>query len=248
MPIYLYVKTHVQTGLKYLGKTTQDPFKYYGSGIRWLNHLNKHGYTISTQIICESEDAQYIAQQGVYYSVLWDVVDSPDWANLKLEEGDGGFSHLNDGSVTHVERCIKAGRKAYENLQHHACIHTRQFLKQMSEKGVDKLSQLRQSNPEKYHKNHQGDNNPMFGKVWCVDIADPTNIDKRILAYPKSIPEGYVPVNVYKDSLKNKKSVCYGKMWIHNPATRENKYIHKVDIIPEGWYKGRRMEYYQKKC
>ena len=41
--IYLYVKTHNKTGLKYLGKTEQDPFVYLGSGKRWLNHLNKHG-------------------------------------------------------------------------------------------------------------------------------------------------------------------------------------------------------------
>lgn len=28
LPTYLYIKTHNQTGLKYFGKTTKDPFKY----------------------------------------------------------------------------------------------------------------------------------------------------------------------------------------------------------------------------
>ena len=44
MPIYtLYVKTHNKTGLKYLGRTTQDPYKYKGSGTYWRSHLKKHG-------------------------------------------------------------------------------------------------------------------------------------------------------------------------------------------------------------
>ena len=46
MIIYLYVKTHRKTGLKYLGKTKKDPFVYQGSGVHWKNHLNKHGYDV----------------------------------------------------------------------------------------------------------------------------------------------------------------------------------------------------------
>jgi hypothetical protein len=38
-PTTLYVKTHNITGLKYFGKTTNDPFKYKGSGKYWLDHL-----------------------------------------------------------------------------------------------------------------------------------------------------------------------------------------------------------------
>jgi hypothetical protein len=42
MTIYLYVKTHNNTGMKYLGKTTKpDPHKYPGSGKRWTRHLKK---------------------------------------------------------------------------------------------------------------------------------------------------------------------------------------------------------------
>jgi transposase len=52
MLIYLYVKTHNKTGLKYLGKTTKlDPHKYSGSGKRWLRHLKKHGFDYTTEIL-----------------------------------------------------------------------------------------------------------------------------------------------------------------------------------------------------
>jgi hypothetical protein len=88
---YLYVKTHKITGLKYLGQTKQqDPHKYSGSGIRWINHLKKHGYNYTTEILRECQTKDEIKEYGLYYSQLWNIVESNEWANLKLENGDGG--------------------------------------------------------------------------------------------------------------------------------------------------------------
>ena len=42
--IYLYIKES-PLGLKYLGKTEKDPFKYIGSGLYWKKHLKKHKFT-----------------------------------------------------------------------------------------------------------------------------------------------------------------------------------------------------------
>jgi hypothetical protein len=89
--MYLYVKTHNTTGLKYLGKTTKkDPHKYPGSGTVWRRHLDKHGYDYSTEILLETDDKSKIKDAGIYYSNLWNVVNSKEWANLKPETGDGG--------------------------------------------------------------------------------------------------------------------------------------------------------------
>lgn len=91
MSIYLYVKTHNNTGLKYLGVTTaKDPHKYSGSGVYWKCHLNKHGYDYSTEILKECETKEEIKEWGLYYSYLWNIVESKEWANLKEEQGDGG--------------------------------------------------------------------------------------------------------------------------------------------------------------
>lgn len=89
MIIYLYVKTHKKTGLKYLGKTVRDPFKYNGSGIHWTRHLKKHGYGHDTYILqkCYSDNA--LREWGRFYSKLWRVVKSKKWANEKDEEGQG---------------------------------------------------------------------------------------------------------------------------------------------------------------
>ena len=44
MIIYLYLKTHNKTGLKYLGQTSNpDPHRYAGSGTYWKRHLGVHG-------------------------------------------------------------------------------------------------------------------------------------------------------------------------------------------------------------
>ncbi len=95
MTIYLYVKTHLDTGLKYLGKTEgkrQDPFRYKGSGKYWIRHIKQHGNNVWTNIVYQSNDSEEIKKMGLYLSNLWNVVESKEWANLKPESGDGGFA------------------------------------------------------------------------------------------------------------------------------------------------------------
>lgn len=87
---YLYLKTHQSTGLKYLGFTKNDPHKYLGSGKYWLSHLKKHGNHITTEILLRTEDKSQIKEKGKYYSELWNIVESKEFANLAIEEGTGG--------------------------------------------------------------------------------------------------------------------------------------------------------------
>ena len=90
MTIYLYVKTHKTTGLKYLGKTEKDPFLYKGSGKHWLRHLKVHGNDVETHILFRSELKSDISKMGIFYSNLFNVVESTSWANMREESGDGG--------------------------------------------------------------------------------------------------------------------------------------------------------------
>jgi hypothetical protein len=92
MTIYLYKKTHLNTGLKYLGKTiAKDPYAYPGSGVYWTRHLEVHGNTVETEILRECETEEELKFWGQYYSKLWNVVESKEWANLIEEAGPGGF-------------------------------------------------------------------------------------------------------------------------------------------------------------
>jgi hypothetical protein len=88
--IYLYLKTHNITGLKYLGKTVQDPFKYCGSGKYWLRHIDKHSYDVTTEIIFQTDDKEEFKKVALEYSKKWNIVESKGFANLIPENGDGG--------------------------------------------------------------------------------------------------------------------------------------------------------------
>ena len=92
MTIYLYVKTHNKTGLKYLGKTTKNPYAYLGSGVDWKLHLKEHGKDHSTEIIQECQSNQELNEWGRYYSNLWNVATSTEWANRIPETGGGQCS------------------------------------------------------------------------------------------------------------------------------------------------------------
>ena len=111
----LYLKTS-PLGLKYLGKTTKDPFKYKGSGKIWLRHLKKHNILaneIKTEILFESYDLEEFKINSKEISVKLNIVESKEFANLKIEEGDGGDTskHINyDNPVFH-----KKGRADHLN-------------------------------------------------------------------------------------------------------------------------------------
>lgn len=117
MTIYLYVKTHNKTGLKYLGKTTRNPLTYHGSGLYWKRHLKQHGYDITTEILYETEDKEIFKKIASEYSKKFNIVESKDWANIREETGDGGFSKESQikGYINgHKKRCEAGGKAAVE--------------------------------------------------------------------------------------------------------------------------------------
>jgi hypothetical protein len=89
----LMVKTHGVTGLKYLCYTRKSGVKYdeyVGSGVLWKRHIKTHGKNVTTELIFESNDLAEFKRIAIARSIEYDVVNSESWANLKLEEGDGG--------------------------------------------------------------------------------------------------------------------------------------------------------------
>jgi len=147
--IYLYIKTHNKTGLKYLGKTVKDPFKYKGSGTYWLRHIKKYGNNISTQILFETEDPIEFEKMGIYYSNLYNIVESEEWANLSIENGKGGvLSGEKNGMYgrTHSESAKKLfseiakrnfKNKSYESLYGKEKANELKLLRSKQLKGKD---------------------------------------------------------------------------------------------------------------
>lgn len=108
---YLYTKTHLKTGLKYLGYTKNDPHEYKGSGHYWLLHIEKHGYDVWTNVIFQTEIKSEIKEMGLYYSRLWNVVESDEWANLIEENGSGNANKGERVWITDGQKDVFAIRK-----------------------------------------------------------------------------------------------------------------------------------------
>jgi hypothetical protein len=89
----LYKKTHPKTGLKYLGQTTGDPYKYEGSGVYWRRHLAVHGkQDVITEVLGQFESKEELKLAGIAFSEKWNIASSKEWANIIPENGVGGYT------------------------------------------------------------------------------------------------------------------------------------------------------------
>jgi len=112
---WLYVKRHAVTGLKYFGKTIQDPYKYKGSGLRWSNHLKVHGRHHVETLWCQQFDDIYeLVEYALTFSRENDIVASPEWANLVPENGLGAITPL-DRRAKVRENKVRLGKERWAN-------------------------------------------------------------------------------------------------------------------------------------
>ncbi len=161
--IYLYLKIHNETGLKYLGKTnSKNPYKYKGSGLYWKNHIQKHGYNVTTIILFISTNIEKIQKIGLFYSSFWNIVESKEFANLEPENGIGGVSEHTE---TTKQKIQKARKKQIITRKHKNNIS--KGLKKFNE-GKIHFNLGRKQTPEEIQMRkiiNSGENNPMFGKT-----------------------------------------------------------------------------------
>lgn len=97
VPCRLYIKE--LAGVKYFGKTSRDPYKYTGSGTIWKDRIKKYGKEdIVTLWVSEVfTDPQSIHDYALAFSKANMIVESPEWANLRPENGIAGGRFINPG-------------------------------------------------------------------------------------------------------------------------------------------------------
>ena len=173
MTIYLYKKTHNKTGLQYLGKTVQDPFKYKGSGKYWVSHINKHGYDVTTEILKECLSNDELIQWGRYYSELWNVAYSEEWANLKPEEGQGfafgEFHPMKNPKTVEKIRQFQTGRKHTEEHKRKAALP--KIGRKRPEHSKKLTGRKRPDQSARMKECQLGPNNHMFGNFTDQSIS-----------------------------------------------------------------------------
>lgn len=154
---YLYVKTHNKTRLNYLGFTIRDPYKYNGSGKYWLNHLKQYGTDLSTKIIFETSSYDELKQIGLFFSNIFDVVQSDNWANLKPEYGDSGFGWKHSPEILEKMRQRSLGRKHTPEAKEKCRIA--KLGKKQSPEHIAKLSKVRKGKTP----HNKGKQSPFIG-------------------------------------------------------------------------------------
>lgn len=87
----LLLKQHNTSGLKYLCYTKKkDHETYKGSGKYWREHVNTHGYDVTTTLLYETESYEEFVKYATEYSLQQNIVEDESWANLRIEDGAGG--------------------------------------------------------------------------------------------------------------------------------------------------------------
>ena len=168
--LYLLVKEHNLTGLKYLCKKSAFSFdeckKYKGSGTHWKKHLAKHGNDVKTTCLFVTNDKQEFKKIATKYSKEYDVVNSKLWANLCVEEGQGGntvvdkFDHGNKTSIGLHQPIVR--QKHLDFLKEHIKIIQPLAAKAAKEKltGVSKSEEHKENmRGKRPHVNQTGNKN-----------------------------------------------------------------------------------------
>lgn len=249
MKYYVYKITNKLNGKWYIGKRKhKSPYddSYMGSGKLIKEAIKKYGVNSFIKEILDIFDNNDDAAKFEASLVTKQTISTAMSYNMH-EGGHGGFAHLNDGSKKHKERCKKASKKS--NGRNHPNWGKNKFKKgdkrtiEISKTANEIKKEDIKNNPEKYKKIYsllsekQKNNNSMKNRCWCVPVETKDyNKDKKV--YLKTeIPKGWITIKQFREKLK-RKSGSYGKFWIFNPLTKENKYCK--GNIPEGWFKGRK--------
>ena len=219
IPTWLYIKRHRVTGLKYFGKTIRDPVAYKGSGLYWKSHIKKYGNEVDT-IWCQLFlDPESLEKYAIEFSTTNSIVESLEWANLKIEDGKMGGAYGEVSTVTrkkisenskrhkHSEESrkkIKAAR-ALQDAPMLGKKHTADAKKKISESLKSRPKKEKKTTTKTY-RSRFGENNSMFGKKHTVETK------KKISA------------------------VGLGTVWWNNGLIETRS---KKDLQKEGWQRGR---------
>jgi hypothetical protein len=185
MIIYLYVKQHSITGLKYFGKTTKsDPFKYLGSGKIWCRHIKKHGKEyVKTLEIWGFDDQKLCEEFALKFSEDNDIVKSKLWANLMIENSDTGgpcFAGHFHSLESKQKLSINAKARKINPMQNKK--HTDESKKIMSEKlkGRIILEETKSKMRGKRNKYYKSENykSSMLGKTMSDESRKKISISK----------------------------------------------------------------------
>jgi hypothetical protein len=204
--IYLYVKTHNVTGLKYFGKTTKkDPHKYTGSGTYWKRHLRKHGFDYITEIVATFQDETLCKQFALKFSTENDIVNSIAWANLQEENGLDGAPKGHTGhkfTPEQLQKISETSKQRWADPEHRKKIlesRSNSWTEQRKQQQVERLTGKKRPEHSQKMKGRKLDPSHPF-LVGIKTDSHKTAISESLKGKPKS--------EEHKDKLRVPKLRC----------------------------------------
>ena len=190
MKYYLYEIKNTLNGKIYIGvhKTNRLNDGYFGSGEVLKKSIAKYGKDNFTKTILEWFDdsaTMYAREKEV---VNEDFLKRDDVYNIR-RGGYGGFDHLNNGSVEHIERTRRAGElvasretNLFKNVewqtQNNHFKNNRQ-IQQLGNLPENRIKASRTAKETFARIGHQrGEKNSMFGKIWINNGTEEKTIPK----------------------------------------------------------------------
>jgi hypothetical protein len=204
MTIFLYIKTHNVTGLKYFGKTTKkDPHKYTGSGKYWKRHLHKHGFDYTTEIIATFHDETLCEQFAIKFSTENDIVNSTSWANLQEENGLDGAPNGHAGhkfTPEQLQKISETSKAMWQNPEfQRLMVEKRKWSDQRKQEQSERLTGIkRPDHSQKMKGRTLPKDHPWFNETKSEQHRK--NISKSLKGKPKS--------DEHKNKLKMPKLRC----------------------------------------
>lgn len=121
-PLYytIYKTTNLVNGKFYIGKhqTTDLNDSYVGSGTMLWKSIKKHGienFKKEILFIFDTESEMNSKEKEIL--TIEFLEENKNNCYNMIPGGQGGFSHLNDGSDEHLKRCSVAGMKGMASLR-----------------------------------------------------------------------------------------------------------------------------------
>jgi hypothetical protein len=212
--VYLLIKTHEKTGLKYLCKHEAQSFsdceRYSGSGTYWKLHLKKHGKHIKTECVFMTEDKNEFKKVALEYSLKYDVINSKEWANLCNEEGQGGNTVID--KKLHGEKTKLGQRNPISRKKH--LDHIEKYIKIIQSLAARAAKEKLKGVPKtEEHKNN------MRGKRGHVNQTGSKNNNSKSIITPFGV------YGSIKDAAKQIEGYTYKMIWDRLQQNGEWRYL-----------------------
>lgn len=214
----VYKVKNKTNGKFYIGthKTKKLDDNYMGSG-KYLKHaIRKNGIKNFEKEILFIFDTPELMYEKEAEIVNEEFISEENTYNIKVG-GFGGFDYINNSGANKYYR--KNNQKVLDSIKKAGLVKLKklktdtEYQKEFSNKVSDGLKHYYKHNVHPWKNRNH------------------TDETKKLIGSKNS------------ENQKGTKNSNYGNMWIHSLLLKQNKLIKKNNLIPEGWIKGRKINF-----